>query len=293
MTSYSVDLHIHTHYSDGKYSPRQQLEEAARQGVKVVAFTDHDNANGYRQGLQAALELGIELVPAVELTTSWPSLDTLPGSADVDLLGYFINVDTPAFQALEREARLDLCLRLEVCCSRLTHDGFPLRLEEILAVNRRFPSLTSVVLALREKGYAAEWGDALRLLTRHWHQVRPSRLEISQAIHAIHAAGGVAVLAHPAAIECRGQAERGRSRGSYLPPGRLEQLAEMGLDGIEIYHHRNDELARDYFLNLARRHNLLVSGGSDDHGWRVRHLGSQPVTSEMLEALRQRARPVA
>ena len=95
-------------------------------------------------------------------------------------------------------------------------------------------------------------------------------VEISQAIQAIHASGGVAVLAHPAAVECRGQAENGKARPSYLSPVRLEQLVQMGLDGLEIYHHRNDALARDYFMGFAVRHNLLVSGGSDDHGWRVR-----------------------
>lgn len=289
MSLVTVDLHVHTHFSDGKYSPREQLEEAARLGLQAVAFTDHDNANGYRQGLAVAQVLGIELIPALELTTSWPSLETLPGSADIDLLGYFVDVNDPAFQELEREARLDFCLRLEVCCSRLTQDGYPLKLEEILAVNRRFPSLTSVVLALLQKGYASEWGDALRMMAHHWHQVRPCRLEISQAIRAIHAFGGVAVLAHPAAIECRGQPENGKTRSSYLPPARLEQLVQMGLDGIEIYHHRNDEVAREYFHNLARNHNLLVTGGSDDHGWRARRLASQPVTAEMLEAMRCRS----
>jgi 3',5'-nucleoside bisphosphate phosphatase len=274
-----IDLHIHTHFSDGKYSPEEQLQEAARIGIRTLAFTDHDNANGYRQGRACASGLGQELVPGVELTTSWGELEVLPGSADIDLLGYFMDVEHPAFRALERQAALDISMRMDLCCSRLTQAGYPLTLADILAVNPRFPSLTSAIIAIQDKGYAADFGSALRLLTASWGQVRPSQLEIGQAIAAIHTAGGMAVLAHPAAIQCP---------GGLLAEARLAQLVELGLDGVEVYHHRNDESARAYFLRLARFHNLLVTGGSDDHGWRARRMGSHLTPPEMLEALRSR-----
>ncbi len=115
----------------------------------------------------------------------------------------------------------------------------------------------------------------------HWRQVRLCRTPIDQAIAAIHAAGGLAVLAHPAAIPWR---------DGPLQAEHVAELVEVGLDGIEIYHFRLDAEARRHFLELAGQFDLVVTGGSDMHGWPTGfdRMGQEPVTPDMVEALRTR-----
>jgi len=273
---------MHTCYSDGKYTPSELLLKAAELGLKTVAITDHDNANGARQAVPLARAMGMELVMGIEITTTWPSLGLPPGETDVDLLGYFVDLDAPAFKEMEKARTDDIFQRLTDCCAYLSAAGFPLTLADVLAKNARFPNVTATIFAAQDKGYAASWEAGHRLVMESWRKVRPARdAEIGSMIECIHAAGGVAVLAHPAAIAC--------------PQGLIQalqvaELAGMGLDGIEVYHHRNDEFTRRQLLALAQQFNLAVSGGSDEHGWWKSRLGTQPVTAEMLEALRSRAK---
>ena len=278
----TIDLHMHTHFSDGKYSPSELLQLAAGIGLEVIAITDHDNANGARQALPLASAVGIELVPAVELTTTWPGLELPPGETDVDLLGYFIDLDSAELKGLEKTRTDDISQRLTDCCACLTAAGFPLTLEDVLTVNPYLPSLTAAIFAAQRKGYAGTWDAGHNLVMECWRKVRPAQgAEIGAMIAAIHAAGGVAVLAHPAAIA--------------WPPGLIQaeqvaELAALGLDGLEVYHHRNNEGARQNLLALAQQFKLVVSGGSDEHGWWKSRLGTLPVTAEMVAALRARAR---
>ncbi len=284
-----IDLHIHTYFSDGKFSPEQILERAGELSLRAIAFTDHDNANAARhvQGLApGTAPPGIEVIPAVEFTTTWPGLDVEPGGSDIDLLAYFIDLDSEELKTLERAEQLDIGQRIAACCERLTEAGYPLTMDEVWAENRRFPSLHSLISAILQKAYADSWDAGARLMFKAYNEVRPCSLDIGSVITAIHAAGGVAVLAHPGAID---------RQGGLVGAGQVGELAKLGLDGIEVYHFRNDDAARQSLLDLARQFDLVVSGGSDMHGWwqgRDR-LGSQPVTIDMLETLRTRHQHIA
>ena len=281
-----VDLHIHTYFSDGKYSPEEVLARAAEIGLKTIAFTDHENATAARlvQDQAGGANHGIQVIPGVEFTTSWPGLDVLPGDTDIDLLGYFFNLDSAEFKALELAELQDFRQRILACCEILTAAGHPLSLEDVLAVNPRFPSLASLIFATQRKGHADSWEAGYRLVTAAWRQVRACRLEIGDASATIHAAGGVAVLAHPSAIA---------RQGGLIGREQVAQLANLGLDGLEVYHHRNNDAARQQLLALAQQFHLEVSGGSDEHGWWHSRLGTQPVTEEMLQSLRARSRRTA
>src|SRR5512143_2171264 len=137
-----VDLHIHTWFSDGKFSPEEILQSAARIGLKAFAITDHDNANATRhlRGLAPGTLPDIEIVPAIEFTTTWPGLDLLPGGSDVDLLAYFVDLDSEALKTLEKAEQEDMAQRIAAGCERLTEAGYPLTMDEVWAENRRFPS---------------------------------------------------------------------------------------------------------------------------------------------------------
>lgn len=276
-----IDLHVHTFFSDGKYAPEDILCRSVQLGIQTIAFTDHDNTRGVRQGMSMARELGIELIAGIEFTCSWPECSVTPNPLDVDLLGYFVDLDDPGFQALEQAALEDVYARVADCCAALKALGFAVEMEDVFNENVRYAGLVQLQQALLYKGQAKNWDAAAELIMGAWPQVRRATLTVEQAIAGIHRAGGVAVLAHPAALT--------RS-GTLVQPADIARLVEAGLDGMEVYHRSARGNAREYFQGLAQRFGLLVSGGSDEHGWLtgLDELGSQPVTVEMLAALRTR-----
>lgn len=277
----TCDLHLHTCYSDGRPSPEELLRYAAGAGMRTIAITDHDNARGSREAASLAADLGIELIPAIELTCRWDACQLPAGQEDIDVLGYFVDLDRPSLQAREREALADIHERVGSVCASLTAAGWPVTLEEALAENPRYAGYQQVAQALVRKGLAAGWWAGRELMAPHLARIRPSRFTIDQMIAAVCDAGGVAVLAHPTVAAYRGRR---------LEAPQVAELIEMGLGGIEVYHHALDDEARRHFLALARQLDLAVTGGSDDHGWPAGfpYLGSQPVTGELVEALRAR-----
>jgi predicted metal-dependent phosphoesterase TrpH len=205
----------------------------------------------------------------------------VPGQGDIDVLGYWIDLDDAGFRAFEQAALEDIHERISACCSRLTADGYPISIEALFARNPRYAGLQYLIHEIQDRGYVTERGDAFSLMTLGWRQVRLSRFTIEETIAQIHRAGGVAILAHPTAIKCD---------GDWLQESDVAALVEMGLDGLEIYHPRLDSQSRAYFGALAQRFGLLISGGSDAHGWfdEWKGLGTQPVTDAMVAAIQAR-----
>lgn len=282
MGSHStIDLHLHTHYSDGRASPAEVLEQAVKLGLSTIAITDHDNARGAREARPLAPQLGVELIPAIEFTSRWDKPELVNGDRDIDVLGYFVDLDDPGFRAAEQAALADMQGRVADCCARLSAAGYPLTVEQVLAENPRYPGALQTILALITQGHADGWHAAFELFVAQWRQVRLCRTTIDRAIAAIHAAGGVAVLAHPAAIPWS---------DGWLQAEQIAELVDMGLDGIEVYHFRLDPEARAHFMGLARHFDLVITGGSDMHGWPTgfARMGQEPVTPEIVEALRKR-----
>ncbi len=275
-----IDLHMHTYYSDGRASPEEVVQHAAQIGMKTIAITDHDNVRGSREARPIATELGIELIPGIEFTTVW---DGCGAALNVDLLGYFVDVDDPDFQQVTQRALDDIRNRIRLCCISLTQAGYPLSIDELYAFNSRYIGGTHLIFALIEKRLVLDWYDGLHLFWQHWEHIRNSTSPIGEIIQAIKTAGGVAVLAHPSVVDCG---------NGLLTKEQLGQLVDQGLDGVEVYHHRLDQAAQMHFLKLAKPFKLVVTGGSDEHGWQdgFPRMGSQPVTAKMVEALRKRRR---
>lgn len=284
-TFYPVDLHFHTHYSDGWCSPEAMLRFAAANGVRTVAITDHDNYNAYTAALPLARELGLRLIPGIEFTTHWPgpTPHCPPGEAEIDLLGYGFDPDNEAFRAFARRGQADLAERIAACCRALNDWGCPITPADMAVQNPHAPGLSQLVRAMLHLGLAPTWDAGVDLMRSGWDQVPPPAASLSAAIEQIHRAGGAAVLAHPAIIAINGI-------DTWITADDLALLVDAGLDGIEIFHHRLNAEARAYFTALARRFNLLITGGSDEHGRESRggqfpYLGRQPVTEELAEAL--------
>lgn len=287
MSNSTIDLHMHTFYSDGSASPAELLHCVQDIGLKTIAITDHDNLHAYPEAAFIAEKLCLELAPGVELTTSWNIPAGKNGEAalnpvDVDLLGYFFDPQSDFIQSCCRAAMLDLRARISEICQAMTQAGYPISIFDVQDQNPRYPGARQVIQALNQLGHASSWNEGLAIFEAFWAKARPAALSIDQAIGIIHQAGGVAILAHPIAVQIP---------GGWLQRGQIAWLVEHGLDGLEIYHPRLDQPARQHFLDLAKRFNLLVSGGSDEHGGnnQMTRLGSEMITYDMLVALKQKS----
>ena len=278
----TIDLHCHTHYSDGKFSPAQVIEHAARTGIRVLAITDHDNLNGSREAAPLAQAAGIELITAMEITTRWDFAYLPPDDANVDLLAYFIDPDDPGLRAFEQAALDDVHERIRISCAYLTEHGTPVSIDEVLVENPRYAGALHTIEVMVKKGYGRSFNECARVFEPAWFSAPLPRFSIEDAIQQVHRAGGVAVLAHPAIV---------RPEGKQMTALHLRNLVDAGLDGIEVYHRRLDEAARAHFLGLAQQFDLLVTGGSDMHGWYrgLDELCREPIHPQILADLRRKA----
>ncbi|MDI3338902.1 MAG: PHP domain-containing protein [Sphaerobacter sp.] len=272
-----IDLHTHTTASDGTTSPADLVAEARARGIHVLAVTDHDSTDGLDEAMAAGHRLGVTIIPGVELGTE-------PGRGEVHLLGYFIDHQDPTFQQRLATFRAGRERRVEAIVERLRQLGVPIELAHVRqhaaggAIGR-----AHVARALVAQGYAASVDDAF---ARYLGYGRPAyvprvRLSAPEAVVLIHAAGGVAVLAHPLTVDAL--------------EDELAALVAAGLDGIEVYYAAYSPAEHAMLAALAARYGLIPTGGSDYHGpgqREGRELGAAPVPPATVARLRRAARRV-
>ncbi len=271
-----ADLHLHTHFSDGTWTPEALAAEARRLGLGALALTDHDTVEGCARAAAACAQHGLEFVPGTELTAEHEG-------HEVHILGYFLETTHPdLLRELTRfqQARQE---RIREMVARLNRQGVGLRPEAVFALaNCRSPGRPHVARALVQHGYCGSSDEAFeRFLKKHrpaW--VPKCKISARRAIELIHAAGGLAVMAHP-----------GLNHHDALIP----ILVEGGLDGIECWHTKHTPAQTARYLELARHHRLLVTGGSDCHGTSKGQpvLGQVRLAWEHYLRLKQAPRPAA
>lgn len=241
-----ADLHIHSTASDGTLAPAAIVELAARNGVDVIALADHDSVTGVAEATHAASELGITVIPAVELSAARDELS-------IHILGYFIDpTDSELISRLDA-LRVARVRRAESIVAALRDAGYDISLDEVLALSQGGAvGRTHVARTLVSAGHASDVSDAFeRLVGRGKPYYRPKDVMSPQAaIELITDAGGLAVLAHP---------------GISGTQGLIGELIGYGLGGVEAYHVDHTPEQRAELLGIAREHALLVSGGTDYH----------------------------
>jgi len=242
-----ADLHLHTRYSDGTYTPEEVVARAAGHSLRAVALTDHDTVEGCAAAASACGQAGLEFLPATELTSE------LEG-AELHLLGYGIDTtDAEMLAALGRFQQVRQ-QRIREMVARLNHLNVPLETETVFALaNCRSPGRPHVGRALVAGGFCSSVDEAFeRFLKRHRPAWVPKfKITAADAIGLIHRAGGLAVMARPAL--------------NRLDP-RIPDLVGVGLDGLECYHTKHNAGTVAHYLAIARQFDLLVTGGSDCHG---------------------------
>jgi predicted metal-dependent phosphoesterase TrpH len=275
-----VDLHSHTTASDGRLAPEELVRLACACGIAVLGITDHDTTSGAldARAAVARLNLPLEIVVGVEINSSG---DPELGGGDIDFLGYVVDPQHAPLQerlALIRNARVG---RARGMVEKLAARGLVVRWERVLEIAGDADSIARphIARALLEAGHVATLKDAFDLYIGDGGPCYVDRLRATarEAIDLVHAAGGLAIMAHPH-----------HAGLAHLIPA----LAARGIDGVEVYYVDHTPEQRAHLLGLAREHALLVTGGSDFHApddGAHANLGDVEVPWDAYEALMARS----
>ena len=270
MTKFA-DLHIHTHYSDSTDSPQEVVRQAHFQKLMCIAITDHDTVAGIAPTILAAQQFSLEIVPGIELSTE---ID----EKDIHMLGYFFDYQNPfLLEKLKQiqEARLE---RIKKMIALLKKEGINnIEWEEVcqlapLASLGR-PHLATI---LKQKGWVRDIKEAFEKYIGDKCPAYVSKYKQTpyEAIDLIRRCGGVAVLAHPMLT----------NKDELIP-----SFIEAGLQGLEVYYANSSDTSIKYYEGIAKKHHLIMTGGSDAHG-KVKnntYVGKTQIPYETVEQLRQ------
>jgi predicted metal-dependent phosphoesterase TrpH len=253
---WSVDLHTHTTYSDGSQSPAELVRLARANGVRVLGVTDHDHTGGIDEALACGAREGVEIVPGIELSVSHAEFE------DIHILAYYFAWRAPALSArlaacrMARETRAERIL--ERINAKLAAEGRPpLAYAEVKARVQGAFGRPHIAALLIERGYVPDMNAAFREYLVPCN-VAKAYMPAAEALALVRQARGLTSVAHPKFIT----SDRTRLRQV------IRELQALGLDGIEAYHSDHSPDERLYLVRLAEQYGLLVTGGSDYHGFR-------------------------
>lgn len=247
-----ADLHFHTRFSDGKFSPKKIVSEAAKNGLDLISITDHDTVKGLPEGVEAATDLSCYVIPGLELEAFVQEEKNKYYA--VHLLGYGIDYEDDDLLAFLEEIKTARVKRAKKMLQKLESFGIKLDFEAVASFSDgESIGRVHVAQALKKAGFVDNVEEAFQLYIGNdqpAYQPKP-HYNPQRVIDLLHDIGGEAVWAHPYYTN---------------NDAVLEKLVEYGLDGMECYHHEFDEQITNHYLELAREYNLKVTGGSDFHG---------------------------
>ena len=272
-----ADLHIHTYYSDGVFSPAPIAAMAREAGLSLISMTDHDSLAGLEEKTRAAADCGLSYVPGWEVSA-------YRGDLKVHILGYGCRICAPYEQFLRARREGALARAEDIIARANEYFGLDVTLADAERFHQKkdAPLHTMHIVAAFAERLGRDKGD---LYAAAFEPGKPCHSLIGRpspqdAIDVIHASGGIAVLAHPGRIKL--SAERRFSL--------MDELVGRGLDGIECSHSDHTEEQTAQFAAYARLRRLLQTGGSDFHAeGRNRVIGQPPFSpsEELLAAFRR------
>ncbi|MHA6484604.1 PHP domain-containing protein [Paenibacillus sp. strain BS8-2] len=278
------DLHTHTTASDGLLRPAEIVRKALACGLSAVAITDHDTIAGVEEAINEGEQLGIDVIPGIEIST-------YAQGGDIHVLGYW--TDNRNGQWLERLESLGGVRgnRNELIVNKLKALGVAIEWADVEAVaSERLKSGETegnsigrphIAEALIRNGVVSSMSEAFDrfLASGAAAYVELTKIHPQEAVRWIHEAGGAAVIAHP---------------GLYDKDSLVEELIVTGADGIEVYHPDHGLAEEKRYNAIARRYGIVATGGSDYHGERLGAsyhgaLGSRYASTTIVAALRELA----
>lgn len=275
----TADLHTHTTFSDGTYTPRQLVEYAVQKGLSAVAITDHDTLKGLEEAEYYGKRAGIEVIPGIEVSAQYE--DT-----ELHIVGLFVDRYNSRFNNILDETAKRRIYRNKLIVERLNNMGIDIEYKDITAAAKGgIITRAHFAAALVNRGIV---GSVQEAFDRYIGDGKPAyiRRELlswHSTINYINSAGGVAVLAHPLLYKL------GQKRLEVI----IGDLAKAGLTGIEAYYSTHSPSDVKYIKMLAQKYRLKLSGGSDFHGANKPKLdlgtgyGSLEVPYDLVEKLKK------
>ncbi len=267
-----ADLHLHTYFSDGAFSPMEILARASDVGLSAISITDHDSIDALAEAANRAKDVGTELIPGVELSATL-------GTKDIHILGYFFDPDNARLRSTLEMFKRERLSRAERIVHKLNRLDLPLSMNSVLehaghgAVGR-----PHIAAALVDEGYTTDYSEAfVQYIGDSGPAFEPKyRISPEDAVQLIADAGGISILAHP---------------GWYVSEEDLMQLIRAGIDGIEVVHPAHDGERMKFYKGITSTYFLLESGGSDFHGGKRNdhgNFGTYTVCYDVVKAMKRR-----
>ncbi|MBU1124594.1 MAG: PHP domain-containing protein [Candidatus Omnitrophica bacterium] len=265
-----ADLHLHTIFSDGIYTPETLVRRAHKVGLSACAVVDHDTLEGIPYLFTEAKKFDLELIPGIELTAAYEG-------TEIHILGYYLEYDNRQLADTLVQLKKDRKVRAEEIIEKLHGIGVGLRPEAVFDLaGQGVVGRLHVARALLQEGLVGSLAEAFQ---RYIGDKSPAyvlgfRFSPAQAIALIRDAGGIAVLAHPYILK----------NDDLIP-----RFVDEGLQGLEVHYPEHSQSMVNFYLGIARKYNLLVTGGSDCHGDAKSEIkmGSLKVDYELVEKLKE------
>jgi predicted metal-dependent phosphoesterase TrpH len=257
LNLWSVDLHSHTLFSDGSLTPAELVRLARTNRVRALSVTDHDHVGGIDEALEVGHTVGIEIIPGIELSIAHAEFE------DIHLLVYYFAWHDSHLQArlesfrIARETRAERIL--DRINAKLVQEGRePIAYDAVKAQVQGAFGRPHIATALIDHGYVPDMNTAF---TEYLIPCNVAKyfMPADEAMALVRQARGLSSVAHPRFIT----QDRVRLRQV------IEELAALGLDGIEAYHSHHDADEQLYFIRLAKQLGLMITGGSDYHGFKT------------------------
>jgi len=269
MPDRKADLHTHTNASDGYYSAEELVRKAKENGIEILSITDHDSTNNIEQATEAGRDLGVEVIPGVEISSD------LRG-AEVHILGYFIDINNKELEHYLQFFREERIKRAASIVRKLNNLGFEITLDDVLEQSKSSAvGRPHIAQAMLEKKIVSSYYEAFNKYIKNGGPAFEKKVHLSpqSAFKIISDAGGLSFIAHP----------------GKMPEGLVKELIEAGADGIEVIHPSHDENLVRFYRGIVNEYFLLESGGSDFHGGKREdndNLGKFYTSSGTVEAMR-------
>lgn len=270
------DLHLHTTVSDGTYTPYELVKLAKEKELKGIAVTDHDTVFGIKDAVEAGKEMGIEIIPGIEFSSN------LNGE-DVHILGYFINTEDPFFlerlkkiNGVRTERNLKILENLEKYKIKIT-------MEELIAEAKgHIVSKLHIANVMRNKGFVYTKEEAFKsyLGKSGVAHINHGNFTPHRAVEILKENGAFISLAHPKLY----------SRDINKIEKLIVELKPLGLSGIEVEYPGFTKEEKKQYMELARKYDLAVTGGSDFHGENRNHIdiGDEGITYSQMQDIKIR-----
>ena len=266
-----VDLHIHTNHSDGFYSPEEIVLKAKEIELEVISITDHDNLSGINDAIKKGNEIGIEVIPGLEISSDIKD-------REIHILGYFIQTESQELERYLNFFRVERLKRANRIVNKLNMLGISLSIDDVMEVAKNSAvGRPHIAQAMLNRGLISSYYEAFNKYIGNGGPAFEKKVHISpqSAFKIISDAGGLSFIAHP----------------GYMEESLLKELIDEGVDGIEVIHSSHSQHQVRFYRGIVNEYFLLECGGSDFHGGKrddEKNFGKFYTKYSVVEAMRKR-----